>query len=494
MNRIDEIFTFSTWEERITFIKNSRHTPAPRVKENMDAWFTKRHRVYDKTYRKDMKTLVKEEYYTSEGKLIPAQYEKEEVARIGLPLEQDVVNIHTAFSVGKEPILKTESEDEKELDLLSILKKIGKDNKLRYQNKREMRTWLSEQEVCEYWYRYDDRSFWRKVWDKVRSLAGISTQPSYKLRSQIWSPFRGDKLYPIFTDNGNDFIGIGREYEYKLADYSSLFCFMLVTATTVYQIQRGISTAWEDSPGYPFAHGFSKIPAIYAWRDEALYRPVIGIRESLETLTSDFSDAIRMNFFPKLILEGDLSNGGAENIGKSHLLKIQNGGKAYYLDWHQTSDMVKTQMDNLLSRYYSLTNTPLISFDQLQGSGTFPSGTSFDYMFMATLFAVDSHWETMGEFYQRRCNFLIAAVGDLVPEMKAASETIDVEVVQKPYRIEDLSKRITDAVNMVDGHVGSRKQAVMLVGIADDFKDEMEEIEKDLKKEQERQDIFNSAE
>lgn len=494
MNSIDEIFAFPTWEERIAFIKNSRKQPLPRMKENMEAWFTKKHKVYDKNYRKDMRTLVKEESVSPEGKILPPVYEKEPVARIGLPLEQDVVNIHTAFSVGKEPLLKSETEDEKELDLMKLMKKVGTDNKLRFQNKREMRSWLSEQEVCEYWYRYTDISFWRKMWDKVKSLVGIKTQPTYKLRMQIWSPFRGDKLYPIFSDSGNDFLGIGREFEYRLADHSTRYCFMLVTDTQVFQVQRGVGSKWVDSDGYPFSHGFSKIPAIYAWRDEALFRPVIGIRESLEQLTSDFSDAIKMNFFPKLILEGDLANGGAENIGKSHLLKIQNGGKAYYLDWHQTSDMVRTQIDNLFTKYYSLTNTPLISFDQLKGSGTFPSGTSFDYMFMATLFAVDRHWETMGEFYQRRANFIQAAIGDLVPEMKVPSETLEQEVEQRPYRIEDLSKRIQDAVNLTEGHVGSRKQGVMLVGIADDYKDELEEIENDMKKEQQAQDVFNSAE
>lgn len=494
MNSIDEIFAFPTWEERIAFIKASRRTPLPATKANMDAWFTKRHKVYDHNFRKDMKTLVKEEFTDRKGVVHPPTFEKEPVARIGLPLEQDTVNIHTAFTVGKEPLLKTDTEDAKELDLLKVMKKVGSDNKLRFQNKREVRSWLSEQEVCEYWYRHEDSGFWRKVWSKVASLVGIKVQPKYRLRCQIWSPFKGDHLYPIFADNGQDYLGIGREYEYKLANNSYVYCFMLVTNDMVYQVQRGLNTAWADSDGYPFKHGFSKNPTIYAWRDQALFTPVVGIRESLETLTSDFSDTIRMNFFPKLILEGDLANGGAENIGKSHLLKITNGGKAYYLDWHQTSDMVKTQMDNLLSRYYSLTNTPLISFDQLQGSGTFPSGTSFDYMFMATLFAVDNHWEVMGEFFQRRCNFLQAAIGDLVPDLKEASQTLDVDVVQRPYRIEDLSKRISDAVNMVDGHVGSRKQAVMLVGIADDFKTEMEEIEEDMKKEQQAQDVFASAE
>ncbi len=481
MNSIQEIFALPTWEERIALIKNSRRTPMPDVKRLAANWFTDQHRVHDKKFRKDMKTLVREEYYDAKGVLHPAEFETEEVARIALPVEQDIVNIHVAFSVGNEPKLKTDSEDKEELDVLKVVKKISKDNKLKFQNKREMRAWLSEQEVCEYWYRYDASGFWRKVWKKIASLAGINVMPKYKMRMQMWSPFKGDKLYPIFSDNGNDYLGIGREYEYKLANHSTRYCFMLVTDEEVIQIQHGDSGAWEYSDGYPFKHGFSKNPSIYSYRPEELCHNISGARESLETLTSDWSDAIKMNFFPKLILEGDLANGGAENIGKSHLLKITGGGKAYYLNWTQTSDMVKSQCDNLLVRCYSLTNTPLISFDQIKGTGQPPSGTAFDFMFMATLFACDRHWEDMGEFYQRRVNFLISAIGSLVPSLKDASETLEVEVEQRPYRIEDLSKRIDDAVRGVEGHVMSRKEGVMLIGIADEYQEELDAIDADMK-------------
>jgi len=494
MNSINEIFELPTWDERIKFIRNARRTPMPDVKRLAANWFTDQHRIHDKQFRKDMKTLVKEEYYDAKGVLHPAEFETEPVARIALPIEQDVVNIHTAFTVGNEPKISADTEDVREQDVLRVVRKICADNKLKFQNKRELRAWLSEQEVCEYWYRYSAGGFWHRVWAKVASLAGISVKPQEKLRVQVWSPFRGDRLYPIFSDNGNDYLGIGREYEYRKDDQTKVQCFMLVTGEEVHQIQRGGSGAWEYTPGYPFRHGFAKNPTVYAYRPEELCHNISGARESLETLTSDWSDAIKMNFFPKLILEGDLAAGGAENIGKSHLLKITGGGKAYYLNWTQTSDMVKSQCDNLLSRCYSFTNTPLISFDQIKGTGQPPSGTAFDFMFMATLFACARHWEDMGEFYQRRVNFLVSAVGSLVPSLRGASEMLEVTVEQRPYRIEDLAKRVSDAVNAVDGGVMSRKQGVLLVGITDDYQSEIEEIEADERRKQEMEDIFNAAE
>ena len=153
MKSIEEIFALETWQERIQFIKRSRKTYMPNTAENMSAWFTDRHRVNDKKFRKNMKTLVRDGYIDDKGKEFPPEFEEEEVARIALPVEQDIVNIHVAFTVGNEPTLKTETEMKSELDLLRLMKKVYKENKLRYMNKREMRAWLSEQEVCEYWYR-----------------------------------------------------------------------------------------------------------------------------------------------------------------------------------------------------------------------------------------------------------------------------------------------------------------------------------------------------
>ncbi|MEE0521213.1 MAG: phage portal protein, partial [Bacteroidaceae bacterium] len=147
MNSITEIFALESWEERINFIKKSRQTPMPATDENKAAWFCDKHRVNDKAFRKNMKTLVKDAYVDENGKEYPPEFEEEEVARIVLPIEQDIVNIHVAFTVGNEPLMKIESEEQNEIDVVNLLKKISRDNKLRYVNKRELRAWLSEQEV-----------------------------------------------------------------------------------------------------------------------------------------------------------------------------------------------------------------------------------------------------------------------------------------------------------------------------------------------------------
>lgn len=119
-----------------------------------------------------------------------------------------------------------------------------------------IRSWLSERECAEYWDTTKDDGFWTKLKAKVANLFG-KTMPQYKLRSVLWSPFRGDKLYPFFDDSG-DMVAFSREYKKKDLDDHELTCFMTVTKEQVYQ--------WELDKGWElvsaFKHGFRKIPVI----------------------------------------------------------------------------------------------------------------------------------------------------------------------------------------------------------------------------------------
>ena len=65
--------------------------------------------------------------------------------------------------------------------------------------------------------------------------------------------------------------------------------------------------------------------------------------------------------------------------------------------------------------------------------------------------------ETMGDFMQRRVNFLISALGSVNSSLEPASNTIDVDVQMQPYRLEDLSEKIDVAIKAKDGGFGLSK-------------------------------------
>jgi hypothetical protein len=214
---IEEIFQIPDIDERIKLLKY-RKTELPDAQSLLRDWDPSMHDVMDKEKRPDMKLIKKEAVMNYDGTVRhPAEFVTETVNRIPLPLEQDIVNIHTAFTVGINPKLTCEPNNENEEELLKIVHTVDRKNKIRYHNKRIVRSWLSETEVAEYWYSVKDSKFWPMIFAKIKKAAGIKPDPAYTLKATIWSPFRGDTLYPYFDDNSN-LVAFSREYKIKNID------------------------------------------------------------------------------------------------------------------------------------------------------------------------------------------------------------------------------------------------------------------------------------
>lgn len=477
---LNEILSQESISERINLIKQARKTPLPDVDQLKKDWDPMLHDVMDEKKRpNEIKVISPEERDPLTGKVTKMAITKEEpVNRIPLPLEQDIVNIHTAFTVGTEPNLTCETDDGKEKELFKVVKTIDRKNKIKYHNKRVVRSWLSEQEVAEYWYTVEDKSFWKLILNKVKSVFGIKTNATRKFKCAIWSPFRGDTLWPFFDDT-NDYKGLGREYKVKQADGTVIEYFQFVDDSHVYLWVRN-NADWTDAPNYPFKHNFKKNPTIYSWRSRSLCEKIRPIRNRLETIISNYGDCIDYNFFPKLVATGKVV-GNNPKAARGGLVELEDGGDLKYLSWQQTPEAAKLEIDTLTERSYSLTNTPRISFENLQGLGNAFSGVSFKYAFMGAHMAVEMHAETLGEHLQRRYNFLVSAIGSVNTAYAGAAETIDIDVEIVPYMIDDTAEKIKNASDAVSGGIASRKTGIILAGLVeeDNIDDELKAIEAD---------------
>lgn len=475
---LEEILALEDIDQKIEYLKKGRKTPMPNSNELWDEWNPDRHPIMiNKELFPDREVLIEEKKEGIDTKgnpiEIPAKYKTEPINRIPLPLEQDIVNIQTAFTVGTEPALNCDPQYDAEENLFSALKHIFRKNKIKYQNKRIVRAWLAETEVAEYWYAVKDDSFWAKIMRKAKKTFGGKVKPSMTLRSVIWSPFRGDKLYPFFENE--DYLALSREYKKKDINGQEITCFMTVTSTHVYQWEQ--TDGWHEVKDKTFKHGFEKNPSLYAWRAEPYCRKIKPIRERLEKLLSSFGDCIDYHFFPILMLFGDV--GGLLGKTKDRMVKLEGeGANAQYLVWQQAPDVVKYEAETLTNQAYDLTNTPRISFSVLKGfSGNAPSGDAFKFLFMGAHMAVSNHAEVIGEFLQRRVNFLVSALGSINPsEYMEASKTIDIETEIVPYMIDNLSEKVTTAVKASGGPIWSTKEGIMFAGNADRVDEEMKLI------------------
>lgn len=481
---LEEILAVEDIQKKISLLKAHRGTPLPKVKELREEWDPDLHDVMNPSIRKKRKVLVKEAEYGEDDKVIkPAVYQEEDVNRVALPVEQDIVNIHTAFTVGKDPLLKYKANNPKEDELYGVVQSVNRDNKIRYQNKKIARSWFSEQDVVEYWYEKKDEGFWARIAARIQKLFG-DTKPENKLRCTIWSPFRGDTLYPFFDETG-DYVAQSRSYtitEHTLLGRRRVEYFQTVTQKYVF-VWKKISGAWSLDTAKSFEHHFPKIPCIFITRDRSLCHNIKPQRARLEKVLSDYGDCIDYHFFPYLILKGDLA--GEAGLGnqdeRRRMLKVEEEGDAFYLTWDQTPEAIKLEINTLLENIYGMTSTPRITFENMKSLGQVASGVAFRYMFMSTLLAVDNHAEVLGEFLQRRYNFLVSAIGSLCPALEKPAASIDITVEIQPYIIDSLKENLDIVNSAVEGGLMSRKSGILFLGMTDQVEEEIAQIDEEKK-------------
>lgn len=481
---IEEILKIEDKSQRIAYLKKGRRTPHPDVTRLYNDWNPNKHEIITDTVKYPKIRIITEKGKTitdpKSGKAITIddKVEEKDPNRISIPLEQDIVNIQTAFTVGTEPSIDCDTEDEGEKSLLSALKQVLRKNKIKYQNKKIVRSWLSEQEVAEYWYAVKDDGFWSILKRKIASIFGASV-PGYRLKSALWSPFRGDKLYPFFDDAG-DMVAFSREYEKEDLEGIKTTIFMTITKDAIYTIDTD-----KDYSETIVNHGFAKLPIIYAYRKHAYCDTIQPIRVRIEKLLSGYADCIDYHFFPILKLFGDITNFSGNT--RNRVVKLQGeGADAAYLTWQQAADPIKLELETLFSRAYSMTNTPQISFENLKGTGNALSGSAFRYVFMGAHMAVENHAEEIGLFMQRRVNFIISALGVQNPRLEEPAKTIDVEVEIVPYMIDSIDDKVQTAVSAVDGGIWSRREGILFAGNLERVDEELKEIEEEERKKAER--------
>lgn len=386
------------------------------------------HDVFDRNKRPDEQVRVVDEVGTGEGGT--PRFVTKLVNRIGLNIEQDIVNIHTSFCVGNPPSLNAEPDDAIEKDMLDMVLAMDLRNKIGHHNKRVVRSFFAESIVAEYWYAYEDEAFYRKKEHKAKR----------RLKCAVWSPFRGDKLVPI-KDNFGNLIRFYRYYTTIDSSGSEVERVMEIdnASISVFYLPRnsdGVGAGrWELEMHY--SHGFDKIPVIYMDRDDVLYSPIINLRERLETLLSNNADALDENQSPKLLAKGEVS--GISRTGKTNIVSLEDGGDLRYLTWNQSPDAVNSDTDRLIDLAYQITSTPRISPKDMQGAGNAFSGESFRYVFMGAHMSVRNHEESIGEFLQRRYNFIIHAISLLVPSLKGG-EWLEVNPTLNPFTIDSVDK------------------------------------------------------
>lgn len=387
-----------------------------------EQWEYSRHEVMSEAHRPDDRVMVRDEEVDVNGRRTGAVYETKKVNRISSPLEQLIVEIHTAFAVGLPPDLQAVAKTKEQEYMLDLIRETEVKNKIRFINQRAVRSVLSETIVAEYWWAVKDPEFYEDK-DYAR---GADT----RLRCELWSPFNGDRIVPI-KDTYGDLVSFYRFYSVKVDD-KEVEKLMEIDATHVYTYENVKGKGWTLISQE--LHGFDKIPVIYMEMKHALCDRIQSKRKRIEELESNYADCINDNFFPKVLVRGSVS--GVQKSGKTQTIQMTgNEADVRYLTWDQSTSAAEGELARLVDDCFTMTMTPRINPKDLQGLGTALSGVAFKYVFMGAHIAVRKHEEVIGEYLARRYSFLKHAISLQVPAVRAG-RSLRLDPVLVPFTIE----------------------------------------------------------
>lgn len=394
------------------------------------------------------------------------------VARLPLALQKKIVLISAAF-LGV-PTLTSNPEADIEKELVQVLNKIFDANKLDYKFRTLAKKVMSERQAAELWYPQDiNESYWN----------GFPINANMKLTVKILSKSLGDSLYPLFDEFG-DMVAFGRQYQVRTVidlngapEVIMMQHFDLYTADEIY-FSKYYNDVWsfagyvnalenessvegkklEYTPGVSaIPNKFGKIPIMYYQQPFVEWSDVQDLIDRLEKKISNHADANDYFDSPLVAVTGTIKS-FAQKGEQGKLLELNAGADVKYVTWDGAPESMKMEIDNLNKFIFSLTHTPDISFENMQGLGVF-SGVALKMFFLdAQLKACDKE-EIFGEGVQRRINFLKAAVAILDPKFNTALP-LEIKPVFKTLLPQNVAEEIQTLVAAVTGGILSTESAI----------------------------------
>ncbi len=496
-----DIKTLLTSDEPTTVIaelKNGRGTSEPEIAKFETQLDPTRHDVCDPVKRPDKKVKVDkpEESGTiitvTSGGASEEVYRTEKVARVALAIQKLIVNRAVAFTFGNPVGLNAAPEkDSPEEAVLKAVKRVLFGTKSRTLNRRVAREIYSSTEAAELWYPVPVEktktgdTVVAKVKDALNNLVGnkyherYGFKSAYKLRVAIFSPLKGDKLYPYFDESG-DMAAFSREFYIKDNNGVKFTYFETYTAEAHY-MWRAANSAWEVVEGYPKKNAIGKIPVIYGRQLQVEWEDVQGLIDRLEKLLSNFADTNDYHASPKIFTTGTIL-GFAKKGEAGGIIEGEEGSDAKYLAWQNAPESVKLEIETLLRMIYTITQTPDISFDAVKGIGAV-SGVALKLLFMDAHLKVQDKMEIFDDYLQRRLSVIQAFLSvmntkDTGFSKACQSLTIEPEIV--PYMIEDDRAKV-DLLLAASGQkpLISQKTGVQQLGYVENVEAEYDLIQEE---------------
>jgi len=274
-----------------------------------------------------------------------------EQAKLVIRFQKKIVNMAVSFLFGEPAKLILDNKEDKYRETFDLINNICDKNKLEYFNKKLARRLFVETKVAELWYVIIDNDNVKHI--KVALLCNKN----------------GDEIYAHFDNNG-DLDAFTRRYKLVDADEKTYEHIDIYTAeNSFFGIKK---ESWQVEKKENL---YGKIPVIYYEQAEPEWTDVQSEIDRVEMLISKFADTNDYFGAPIIKLKGKIKNPPEKGeIGKTLQFEGEPGkegkieyGDADYLTWKHAPEATELEYKTLKDIIYSITSTPDLSFNNVQG-------------------------------------------------------------------------------------------------------------------------------
>jgi len=334
-----------------------------------------------------------------------------EQAKLVIRFQKKIVNMAVSFLFGEPAKLILDNKEDKYRETFDLINNICDKNKLEYFNKKLARRLFVETKVAELWYVIIDNDNVKHI--KVALLCNKN----------------GDEIYAHFDNNG-DLDAFTRRYKLVDADEKTYEHIDIYTAeNSFFGIKK---ESWQVEKKENL---YGKIPVIYYEQAEPEWTDVQSEIDRVEMLISKFADTNDYFGAPIIKLKGKIKNPPEKGeIGKTLQFEGEPGkegkieyGDADYLTWKHAPEATELEYKTLKDIIYSITSTPDLSFNNVQGL-TKTSGEALQFLFMDAILKAKDKQEIFGEGLTRRINLLKAILSITDVKFKKNLEEMDISI------------------------------------------------------------------
>lgn len=389
----------------------------------------------------------------------------DKASRICLGLEKLLVRrmVEFMFAIPVKRVYHNIDGNETRKQIVQAIEKIYKHARIDTENIKRAERYFAGCEVFTIWYTVV----------KANTLYGFNSE--YKLKCKTYSPMDGCSLYPLF-DEKDDMLAMSFEYSKKVNGKEVVY-FDTYTSDKHYQWKR-VDNGYElvDTPVDITIH---KIPGVYNSRPNALYYGLECIRSEIEYTLSRNSDTIAYNAAPILKVVGGIK--GEEDKGSStRVFRVENGGDVGYVSWTQAIEALKYQVEMLLNLYWTQSQMPDISFNNMMKLG----GIGYD---ARQTLLTDAHLKVGDEsgpwieFFEREGNVIKAILGEMRPEWRSEMDNIEIEHIITPFIQNDEKMDIEKWITATGGKpIMSQLDAIKYAGYSEDPQATLDKINEEM--------------